>query len=786
MNFDPIFIPIILSILGLIYMYIKAQWVKKQDPGNEKMVSISSAIKKGALAFLNAEYRLLLIFVIVASAALFGISLVVETTSWLIIPAFVVGAIFSGLAGNIGMRIATDANSRTTQAARTSLPKALDVAFGGGTVMGLGVAGLAVLGLSLFFMFFINQFMNDGGDFYTNMTIVLEALAGFSLGAESIALFARVGGGIYTKAADVGADLVGKVEAGIPEDDPRNPATIADNVGDNVGDVAGMGADLFGSYVATVLASMVLGNYIIKDMSDYASSQFEDPFGGIGPILLPLFIAGIGIIASIIGTLFIKVKSNEAKEAQVQASLNTGNIISIIITLISCWFLIDYLLPDTIIGMKFFGEGTRDIPSKNIFYSTIVGLAVGYLISAFTEYYTALGKKPVLNIVQNSSTGAATNIIAGLATGMKSTFSSVILFALAIWGAYELGGFYGVAISASAMMATTAMQLAIDAFGPISDNAGGVAEMSELPKEVRERTDILDSVGNTTAATGKGFAIASAALTALALFAAYVTFTGIDGINIFKADVLAALFIGGMIPVIFSALAMESVGKAAMKMVQEVRRQFKEIPGILDGKAKPDYEKCVEISTNAALKEMLLPGIITIVTPVLIGFTMGAEALGSYMAGVAVSGVLWAIFQNNAGGAWDNAKKSFEAGVEINGKIEKKGSDAHKAAVTGDTVGDPFKDTSGPSMNILIKLTCLVGLVIAPILGNHGSEDYVSSDYENVEKNIVLDVNEDNPDESSLTIVTISEVNGVVTENTEKCYGSKAELLLKMNELKNQ
>ena len=786
MNFDPIFIPIILSILGLIYMYIKAQWVKKQDPGNEKMVSISSAIKKGALAFLNAEYRLLLIFVIVASAALFGISLVVETTSWLIIPAFVVGAIFSGLAGNIGMRIATDANSRTTQAARTSLPKALDVAFGGGTVMGLGVAGLAVLGLSLFFMFFINQFMNDGGDFYTNMTIVLEALAGFSLGAESIALFARVGGGIYTKAADVGADLVGKVEAGIPEDDPRNPATIADNVGDNVGDVAGMGADLFGSYVATVLASMVLGNYIIKDMSDYASSQFEDPFGGIGPILLPLFIAGIGIIASIIGTLFIKVKSNESKEAQVQASLNTGNIISIIITLISCWFLIDYLLPDTIIGMKFFGEGTRDIPSKNIFYSTIVGLAVGYLISAFTEYYTALGKKPVLNIVQNSSTGAATNIIAGLATGMKSTFSSVILFALAIWGAYELGGFYGVAISASAMMATTAMQLAIDAFGPISDNAGGVAEMSELPKEVRERTDILDSVGNTTAATGKGFAIASAALTALALFAAYVTFTGIDGINIFKADVLAALFIGGMIPVIFSALAMESVGKAAMKMVQEVRRQFKEIPGILEGKAKPDYEKCVEISTNAALKEMLLPGIITIVTPVLIGFTMGAEALGSYMAGVAVSGVLWAIFQNNAGGAWDNAKKSFEAGVEINGKIEKKGSDAHKAAVTGDTVGDPFKDTSGPSMNILIKLTCLVGLVIAPILGNHGSEDYVSSDYENVEKNIVLDVNEDNPDESSLTIVTISEVNGVVTENTEKCYGSKAELLLKMNELKNQ
>ena len=786
MNFNPIFVPILLSLLGLVYMFFKARWVKKQDPGNDKMVSISSAIKKGALAFLNAEYRLLFFFVIIASGALFGISLVVETTSWLIIPAFIVGAIFSGLAGNIGMRIATDANSRTTQAARTSLPRALNVAFGGGTVMGLGVAGLAVLGLSLFFMFFINQFMTSEGDFYTNMTIVLEALAGFSLGAESIALFARVGGGIYTKAADVGADLVGKVEAGIPEDDPRNPATIADNVGDNVGDVAGMGADLFGSYVATVLASMVLGNYIIKDMSDSAMEQFSDPFGGMGPILLPLFIAGIGIVASIIGTLFIKIKDNDAKEAQVQASLNTGNLISIVITSISCWFLIDYLLPETITGMKFFGEGTRDIPSRNIFYSTIVGLAVGYLISLFTEYYTALGKKPVLNIVQNSSTGAATNIIAGLATGMKSTFSSVILFALAIWGAYELGGFYGVAISASAMMATTAMQLAIDAFGPISDNAGGVAEMSELPKEVRERTDILDSVGNTTAATGKGFAIASAALTALALFAAYVTFTGIDGINIFKADVLSALFIGGMIPVIFSALAMESVGKAAMKMVQEVRRQFKEIPGILEGKAKPDYEKCVEISTNAALKEMLLPGIITIVTPVLIGFLMGAEALGSYMAGVAVSGVLWAIFQNNAGGAWDNAKKSFEAGVEINGKIEKKGSDAHKAAVTGDTVGDPFKDTSGPSMNILIKLTCLVGLVIAPILGNHGNDSTVYSNENKIEKNVILTINDEFPEKSSLTIITKSDNNGLVTEKTEKCYGSKAELIVKASEVSGQ
>ena len=762
-------------------MYVKAQWVKKQDPGNEKMVGISSAIKNGALAFLNAEYKLLFFFVIGASLALFFISTQVETTSWLIIPAFIVGAVFSGLAGNIGMRIATDANSRTTQAARTSLPKALNVAFGGGTVMGLGVAGLAVFGLSIFFLFFVNYFITDGGNFYTEMTIVLEALAGFSLGAESIALFARVGGGIYTKAADVGADLVGKVEAGIPEDDPRNPATIADNVGD----VAGMGADLFGSYVATVLASMVLGNYIIKDMSDYGASQYSDAFSGMGPILLPLFIAGVGIVASIIGTLFIKIKNNDAKEAQVQASLNTGNLISILITLVACWFLIDWLLPETINGMKFFGEGTKDIPSQNIFYSTIVGLAVGYLISYFTEYYTALGKKPVLNIVRNSSTGAATNIIAGLATGMKSTFSSIILFALAIWGSYVLGGFYGVAIAASAMMATTAMQLAIDAFGPISDNAGGVAEMSELPKEVRERTDILDSVGNTTAATGKGFAIASAALTALALFAAYVTFTGIDGINIFKADVLAALFIGGMIPVIFSALAMESVGKAAMKMVEEVRRQFREIPGILEGKAKPDYEKCVEISTNAALKEMLLPGLITIITPVLIGFIIGPEALGSYMAGVAVSGVLWAIFQNNAGGAWDNAKKSFEAGVEINGKIEKKGSDAHKAAVTGDTVGDPFKDTSGPSMNILIKLTCLVGLVIAPILGDHGNEEYSMLD-EKVETEVVLEVNTLDEENSYLTLTTTEKVLDQVTEKIEKCSGSKEEILLKLAEIESE
>lgn len=712
-----LWIPVALAIIGLLTVVFKFKWVNKQDPGNEKMQGISKSIQEGALAFLSAEYRLLLIFVIIASIALFGISQIVETTSWLIVPAFIIGAVFSALAGNIGMRVATSANTRTTQAARSSLPKALQVSFNGGTVMGLGVAGLAVLGLSLVFIFLGKFFLVGEGLFYDEMTVVLEALAGFSVGAESIALFARVGGGIYTKAADVGADLVGKVEAGIPEDDPRNPATIADNVGDNVGDVAGMGADLFGSYVATVLAAMVLGNHIIKDFVIQTGQPFEDSFSGMGPVVLPVMIAGVGIIASIIGTFFVKIKSNDAKEQDVQNALNLGNWSAIILAAIANFFLIKWMLPDTLY-MTFFGEGIKEIASMNVFWAALIGLAVGGLISVITEYYTGLGKKPVMNIIRNSSTGAATNIIAGLATGMMSTFLSVLLFAIAIWASYALAGFYGVAIAASGMMATTAMQLAIDAFGPIADNAGGIAEMSELPDEVRERTDILDSVGNTTAAVGKGFAIASAALTALALFAAYVTFTGIDGINIFKAKTLAALFIGGMIPVVFSALAMQSVGKAAMAMVQEVRRQFKEIPGILEGTAKPEYGKCVDISTKSALREMMLPGALTLITPVIVGFVMGAEALGAYMAGVTVSGVLWAIFQNNAGGAWDNAKKSFEAGVEIDGKMTYKGSEAHKAAVTGDTVGDPFKDTSGPSMNILIKLTSLVGLVMAPILAN--------------------------------------------------------------------
>ena len=703
------------GVVGLLYMAVLQGWVSKQDAGDEKMQGIAKNIADGAMAFLKAEYRVLAIFVLVASVLLGWLGTQVTTSHPLIVFAFVIGALFSVLAGFMGMRIATKANVRTTQAARTSLAQALKVSFNGGSVMGLGVAGLAVLGLSLLFALFYNFFMNGEylGDGYEKMSRVLEVLAGFSLGAESIALFARVGGGIYTKAADVGADLVGKVEAGIPEDDPRNPATIADNVGDNVGDVAGMGADLFGSYVATVLATMVLGNSVIRD-----SAGIQDAFGGIGPILLPILIAGLGIIFSIIGMLLVRVNPNgEVNSDTVQGALNRGNWASIIITGVACYPLIQWMLPETM-TMSLVG-GAVVVSNTSVFGAVVVGLVVGALISAITEYYTGLGKKPILNIVRQSATGHATNVIAGLATGMLSTWMPIVLFAGAIWGTYSLAGFYGVAIAASAMMATTAMQLAIDAFGPIADNAGGIAEMSELPKEVRSRTDVLDSVGNTTAAIGKGFAIASAALTALGLFAAYVNFTGIEGINIFKADVLAALFLGGMIPVVFSAFAMQSVGRAAMDMVEEVRRQFREIPGLLEGTGKADYQRCVAISTRAALREMMPPGLITIITPIVVGFLMGPEALGGYMAGVTVSGVMWAIFQSNAGGAWDNAKKSFEKGVEINGQMYYKGSDPHKAAVTGDTVGDPFKDTSGPSMNILIKLTCLVGLAIAPILGGH-------------------------------------------------------------------
>ena len=719
-----------LGVLGLIYMFIKSSWVNKQDAGDEKMQTISTAIAEGAMAFLKSEYRILAIFMVIASIGLGVLSQVVASSHILIVAAFICGGVFSAIAGYSGMRVATKANVRTTQAARTSLAKALKVSFSGGMVMGLGVAGLAVLGLSLLFIFLYSFFMGSQMTSTEQMTQVLEVLAGFSLGAESIALFARVGGGIYTKAADVGADLVGKVEAGIPEDDPRNPATIADNVGDNVGDVAGMGADLFGSYVATVLASMVLGNYIIRDMG----GNIDDAFGGIGPILLPLCIAGFGIVASIVGSWLVTIKETAAATTDsVQSALNRGNWVSIIIALIASYFLIDIMLPAQMTMSAFSGGEftTLYTSSMNVFWSVVIGMFVGAAISYITEFYTGLNKRPVLNIVQKSATGAATNIIAGLGTGMLSTAFPVILFAGAIWGAYALAGFYGVGIAASAMMATTAMQLAIDAFGPIADNAGGIAEMSELPADVREKTDILDSVGNTTAAIGKGFAIASAALTALALFAAYVTLTGINGINIFDAKVLAALFIGGMIPVVFSALAMNSVGKAAMEMVNEVRRQFREIPGIMEGTGKPDYSRCVEISTNAALREMMLPGVITIVTPIIVGLVMGAEALGAYMAGVTVSGVLWAIFQNNAGGAWDNAKKAFEKGVNIDGVMYYKKSEPHKAAVVGDTVGDPFKDTSGPSMNILIKLSSLVGLTIAPLIavnGGHGAGSGMGGD----------------------------------------------------------
>ena len=776
-----IYMPIVAAIIGLGYMLYKKSWVMKQDAGDGKMKEISDHIYEGALAFLNAEYRLLAVFVLVVSLALAGVSSVVETTHWLISIAFIFGAIFSAYAGNMGMKIATKTNVRTTQAAKTSLPNALKVSFGGGTVMGLGVAGLAVLGLTGFFILFNNYL---GGETFSveNMTIVLETLAGFSLGAESIALFARVGGGIYTKAADVGADLVGKVEAGSPEDDPRNPATIADNVGDNVGDVAGMGADLFGSYVATVLAAMVLGNYVIE-VNDI---NIFNGFGSIGPILLPMSIAGVGIIISMLGTMLVSIKSNDAKEAQVMGALNKGNLFSIALVAVSCYFLVTYMLPETM-KMNFFetnGNVLKDISAMRVFYATLVGLFVGGVISAVTEYYTGLGKKPVLNIVQKSATGAGTNIIAGLATGMISTFPTVILFAAAIWSSYALAGFYGVAMAASAMMATTAMQLAIDAFGPIADNAGGIAEMSEQDPIVRERTDILDSVGNTTAATGKGFAIASAALTSLALFAAYVTFTGIEGINIFKAPVLAMLFVGGMVPVVFSALAINAVGKAAMEMVYEVRRQFKDIPGIMEGTGKPEYDKCVEISTKASLKEMMLPGILTIGFPLLITFLpmlfgmeklMIAEMLGGYMAGVTVSGVLWAIFQNNAGGAWDNAKKSFEAGVMINGEMTHKGSAAHEAAITGDTVGDPFKDTSGPSMNILIKLTCLIGLVIAPILGGHS----VSENHSSVTNEIQVEVNAtsvDDADNLTAEVKIITNKDGVQTKVSSVINGSESEV----------
>ncbi|SHO64300.1 sodium-translocating pyrophosphatase [Algoriphagus zhangzhouensis] len=697
-----------LGILGLIVMAIKSAWVSKQDTGDKNMMELAGYIADGAMAFLKAEWKVLIYFAIIAGILLAWSGTTVETSSPIIAGSFLIGAVFSAFAGYIGMNIATKANVRTTQAARTSLKQALKVSFTGGSVMGLGVAGLAVLGLGSLFIVFYQMFVVSAGAGVNGMEMekALEVLAGFSLGAESIALFARVGGGIYTKAADVGADLVGKVEAGIPEDDVRNPATIADNVGDNVGDVAGMGADLFGSYVATILATMVLGREIVS----------ADNFGGIAPILLPMVLAGLGIVFSIMGMAFVSVKD---EKGDVQKALNMGNWSSIVFTGIASFFIVRHMLPENleIRGYEF--------TNMDVFYAIILGLVVGTLMSIITEYYTAMGKRPVSSIVKQSATGHATNIIGGLSVGMESTVLPTLVLAAGIYGAYEFAGLYGVAIAAAGMMATTAMQLAIDAFGPIADNAGGIAEMSQLPEEVRGRTDILDAVGNTTAATGKGFAIASAALTSLALFAAFVGIAGIDAIDIYKAPVLAGLFVGGMIPFIFSSLAIAAVGRAAMDMVNEVRRQFKEIPGIMEYKSKPEYDKCVEISTKASIREMIAPGAIALITPIIVGFAFGPEVLGGLLAGVTVSGVLMGMFQSNAGGAWDNAKKSFEKGVEIDGETYFKKSEPHKASVTGDTVGDPFKDTSGPSMNILIKLMSIVALIIAPHIseGVHGGHE---------------------------------------------------------------
>ncbi|MBB5636282.1 K(+)-stimulated pyrophosphate-energized sodium pump [Pedobacter cryoconitis] len=695
------FIPLF-GLIGILVMAFQSAWVTRQEAGDKNMSELAGYIADGAMAFLKAEWKVLSYFVIIAgillawSGTLTGSAASPIHSSPIIAIAFLIGAVFSAFAGYLGMRIATKANVRTTQAARTSLAQALKVSFRGGTVMGFGVAGLAILGLGTLFIVLYHTFVHPGGpESSAELKKTIEVLAGFSLGAESIALFARVGGGIYTKAADVGADLVGKVEAGIPEDDVRNPATIADNVGDNVGDVAGMGADLFGSYVATILATMVLGQEIVS----------KDMFGGMAPVLLPMLIAGLGLILSIVASLFVKIK-NETDS--VQNALNMGNWLSIILTAIASYFAVRWLLPPvmSIRGFEF--------TSLSVFYAILIGLIVGTLMSLITEYYTAMGNRPVNSIIQQSSTGHATNIIGGLSVGMESTVLPILVLAAGIYTSYYFAGFYGVAIAAAGMMATTAMQLAIDAFGPIADNAGGIAEMSGLPKEVRERTDMLDAVGNTTAATGKGFAIASAALTSLALFAAFAGISGITSIDIYKANVLAGLFVGGMIPFIFSSLCIAAVGRAAMAMVQEVRRQFKEIPGIMEYKAKPEYEKCVAISTEASIREMMLPGAIALIVPIIVGFTFGPEVLGGLLAGVTVSGVLMGIFQSNAGGAWDNAKKSFEKGVMIEGKMEYKGSDPHKASVTGDTVGDPFKDTSGPSMNILIKLMSIVSLIIAP------------------------------------------------------------------------